>query len=187
MDEQTPSPQELPPTSKPTSNDVSVAIPKPETAHHRYLIAAALILLAIGLGSWIWHNQVPKLFPTPKTPIADETSDWKTYRNEEYGFEFKYPANWEVSMTYHTNADGSVKTSSGFKISPVGLSDVSQDFISIGGPRMVSLCEDFGLSQPVKCIGGGKESLIPLTYTYSNDFSILKVFDSFLSTFKFIK
>ncbi len=25
-----------------------------------------------------------------------DTSDWKTYRNKEYGFEFKYPRNWEV-------------------------------------------------------------------------------------------
>ena len=26
----------------------------------------------------------------------DETANWKTYRNEEYGFEFKYPNNWSI-------------------------------------------------------------------------------------------
>ena len=26
--------------------------------------------------------------------ISDETAGWKTYRNEEYGFEFKYPENF---------------------------------------------------------------------------------------------
>lgn len=25
-----------------------------------------------------------------------DTSNWKTYRNDEYGFEFKYPEEWEV-------------------------------------------------------------------------------------------
>ena len=28
---------------------------------------------------------------------VDETADWKTYRNEEYEFEVKYPENWEMA------------------------------------------------------------------------------------------
>ncbi|MBL8029976.1 MAG: hypothetical protein JNN11_01885 [Candidatus Doudnabacteria bacterium] len=28
---------------------------------------------------------------------ATETADWKTYRNDEYGFEFKYPEDWYIS------------------------------------------------------------------------------------------
>lgn len=37
-------------------------------------------------------------FPEIKKPekIENETANWKTYRNEEYNFEIKYPENWLV-------------------------------------------------------------------------------------------
>jgi eight-cysteine-cluster-containing protein len=31
--------------------------------------------------------------------IQDETANWKTYRNEEYGFEVKYPSSWLTTTT----------------------------------------------------------------------------------------
>ena len=39
-------------------------------------------------------NVAPVISPTPLTSI--DTSNWKTYRNEEYGFEVKYPEEWFV-------------------------------------------------------------------------------------------
>ena len=42
-----------------------------DPAKKRYLIAAILILVAIGFGSWIWRNQASKLFPTP-TSTTDQ-------------------------------------------------------------------------------------------------------------------
>jgi hypothetical protein len=35
--------------------------------------------------------------PSDANPIADQTSDWKTYTNDEYGFQFDYPATLEIN------------------------------------------------------------------------------------------
>lgn len=38
-------------------------------------------------GYWYWQKS---------NQVVDETANWETYRNEEYGFEFKYPSSWQL-------------------------------------------------------------------------------------------
>jgi hypothetical protein len=47
---------------------------------------------------------VEKIISTFKFIDSDEvTADWQTYRNEEYGFEVKYPSDYYLSDIYSTN------------------------------------------------------------------------------------
>lgn len=62
------------------------------------VLSVIIILALLGGGLYLWQkNKLAKndynIADVPDEPIvADETKDWKTYQNEKYGFEFKYPA-----------------------------------------------------------------------------------------------
>jgi len=47
----------------------------------------------IGNELW-WVMDKIEEFGEQETVVEDETADWRTYRDEEYGFEIKYPSDW---------------------------------------------------------------------------------------------
>jgi hypothetical protein len=66
-------------------------------------IGIILILSILVLGITYWqYSALQKETELPKIELPkkeDETADWKTYRNEGYGFEVKYPKDW----THHSD------------------------------------------------------------------------------------
>lgn len=66
-------------------------------------IVAVIILTLIGGGVWYWQKSETVNPPVtenenPKSETIN-TDDWQTYRNEEYGFEVKYPSTWLLNNT----------------------------------------------------------------------------------------
>ena len=56
------------------------------------VVLILLIIMAIGAGGYFLLFNKPTQDSDNQTfQTQDETSNWKTYRNKEYGFEFEYP------------------------------------------------------------------------------------------------
>ena len=57
-------------------------------------VVIVVVMVILGGVAW-WGLQQRGAVPVPATQtISVDTSGWKTYRNEQYGFEFRYPDGW---------------------------------------------------------------------------------------------
>ena len=55
------------------------------------ILVILVILIGGGIFTWQYFGTPEEEVKTPEEMTEDETANWKIYRNEEYGFEIKYP------------------------------------------------------------------------------------------------
>jgi hypothetical protein len=146
----------------------------------------------------------PKLTATPL--VKDETDDWKTYRNEEYGFEVKYPPVWSYNegplpYTFYFGNGGSPQYQVGIWITPtsnIDKTDQQCKAIVLAG-KSGWRCESESWSDEengvktgyiVKSIrieveNDGKFYFFDVAASEQNALERFSFFDQMLSTFKF--
>lgn len=163
-----------------------------------------------------WFNDFDQILSTFKFMEKDETAHWKTYRNEEYGFEIKYPnvyaqsSECSKSLTEiclvnikHLNADASISIQ--FMDKNFNLKDIKQRFAPTGNenlPEQIIAGQNIfyfygagggGVSYPDNYFYNlnGKILIISFNGPYVSDKTpsdeTKKLEPQILSTFKFIK
>ena len=79
----------------------------------RHIISTILAVVIVGGLAWWGIAHRTQVLPTP-TPVVNnlptplDQEGWKTYRNEEYGFEFQYPKNINGKLTEITSKSQTV-------------------------------------------------------------------------------
>src|SRR4030042_6647071 len=70
----------------------------------KFIIIVVIIPAIVGGGIWCWQKNMPQpegITILPQDEIAglvpSEVEGWQTYKNEEYGFEIKYPLDFEYN------------------------------------------------------------------------------------------
>jgi hypothetical protein len=106
------------------------------------LIAGFIVLFLIGINGYLYYSRIQlregieslaaqdalnrQIIEQTRLREVDSFSNWKTYRNEEYGFEFKYP---EKASIYDYNGEGYLKDTVGVGVH-MGWADVTFEILA---------------------------------------------------------
>lgn len=177
---------------------------EPKTPKHFGLILGLLILL-LAVGAFAYYTVIKEpATDNPQDVVADETKDWKTYRNEEYGFEFKYPENFIIDQKRMLIAPNTIIILRDNFLDIDFVINNEDKFQAQKADVKSSRIEDLKMSPitgmvPVIVVYGGSEGLsqyrifipdkkldILFTYLPENERESLNLKDQILSTFKFV-
>lgn len=188
-------PQQIPPTHK--------------TFTSKFIGVVVGILVFGGVtysGFWFWNDKYKEASVPTFTPrVTDEMAGWATYRNEKYGFEFKYPSSLtlidegsRLLIESHYNFLGHINISLGKVTEEIqkikneisdtqGAKLISEKLMSIDSYDFSQIIADYpesGVDQNIYNFVqvGGLVYEISF-FIFETDFP----FDQILSTFKFVE
>jgi len=100
------------------------------------ILVVIIVLVVVGglvawKQGWISKSLVATRTPTP-APTSGETANWKTYANNDYGFEFKYPQTFFLDSQFIDLGNGSY-----------GLDDQTKQLNSDVSPSAIHLYVNF--------------------------------------------
>ncbi|MFH1956600.1 MAG: hypothetical protein ABIJ28_03075 [Patescibacteria group bacterium] len=142
----------------------------------------------------------PATSSTPSVP-ATSTTGTKTYRNEEWGFEFQYPADWAIEENYFKNYYSKfnlriIPTNERHSKVPIGINIVLPEFIdhSFGNiEKTISeiIVDGITGTKYEYEFGGRQETAIILPFEeyrlilWTDDESYVEIFNQVVSSFNF--
>lgn len=79
---------------------------------NKKIFAIVVITLLISVAGYLAFMKKSKSVVHQSTPVSESIkggiASWKIYHNEKYGFEFKYPSEWETPKTQQGSGDSSL-------------------------------------------------------------------------------
>ncbi|MBU4579884.1 hypothetical protein KKB43_02610 [Patescibacteria group bacterium] len=134
--------------------------------------------------------------PTVVPVVKDEIADWQTYKNEDFGYEIKYPANWEVKEGIGDNKMDFITSGSIILLIDVFPENTLGATYCTDHPTDKERCEEIIIDGQKNVIDSYSLETVNIKYPFGGIINIAstsignedkKIFRSILSTFKLDK